>query len=100
MPGDDCFLRDLEGALTRRRSNLPPGAPDPRGWGRGEEMLRGDLAPEPLDHHGTGEGQVAVDVAQGEVKTVLVAFVILIPLGVEGRHRSRSMYGTKTPKKK
>ena len=33
-----------------------------------------------LDHHGAGQGQVAVDIAHGQVETVLMAFVGFVAL--------------------
>lgn len=55
----------------RLRRGLVPG--DGEG---GEEALRGDLAPSPLDHHGARQGEVGVQVADGEVEAVFEAFVL------------------------
>ena len=56
------------------------------------------MAPEALDHHGAGDGQVAVDVAQGDMKAVLVAFVGLVPFGVEGLHPRVAVDGAQAHK--
>ena len=75
--GGDLFVHHRGPVRLRRR--LAPGD----GVG-GEHPLRRELAPVALDHHGAGQGDLAVDVAQGEVEAVLEAFVVVIPFRMEG----------------
>ena len=65
---------------VRLRRRLVPGD----GVG-GEQALRGDLAPSPLDDHGARQGEVGVQVADGEVEAVFEAFVLRSPARSETR---------------
>src|SRR5512139_3037561 len=75
--GGDLFLQ-FGGELFLRGRGVP-------GDGEGaEELLRRQMAAEALDHHGAGQGQGAVQVADGKVEAVLETLVGVVPFGVEG----------------
>ena len=59
----------------------------------GEQALRGNVAPGPLDYHGAGQGEVGVQVADGEVEAVFETFVLRVPQGMKGFHPGMAVDG-------